>query len=95
MNKSLFAISVNVIVLPIISNWYIKDKIFGTNGLSGMVFDYQISCLLIGLPLKLLDPVEIIKRIALYVRFTRNIFIKNICKNLNLSLINYKDKGIK
>lgn len=95
MNKSLFAISVNVIILPIISNWYIKDKVFGTNGLSGMVFDYQISCLLIGLPLKLLDPLEIVKRIALYIRFTRNKLIRNICRNLNLSLTSYKDKGIK
>jgi hypothetical protein len=56
MNKVLFATSINIIVLPIISNYVLRSNFFGSKGLAGMVFDYQISVLTVGLMVKLTDP---------------------------------------
>ena len=94
MNKSIAAISVNVIVLPIISNYYLKNRVFGTEGLSGMVFDYQITTLAVGLTLKLVNPVQIVKRLVLHVRKARNFVIRWFCKGINLVDEDYANKGI-
>ena len=94
MNKALFATSCNIILLPVITNWVFKVDVFSTKGMTGMVFDYQISTLFIGLPLKLFNPVEMVTRLALYVRFIRNWIIRYFCLELNMAEEN-QDNGIK
>lgn len=79
MNKVLFATCVNIIALPIISNYVIRDNIYGSKGLAGMVFDYQISVLGIGLIIKLLDPSNFVKRVFLSIRKIRNFIIRFLC----------------
>ena len=82
MNKVLFSTSVNIIALPIISNYVIRNNVYGSEGLAGMVFDYQVSILTIGLIVKLIDPPHFIKRILLHVRCIRNGAIRFICDKL-------------
>lgn len=79
MNKVLFATCVNIIALPIISNYVIRNNVYGSKGLAGMVFDYQISILGVGLVIKLIDPGNAIKRILLLIRKSRNIIIRFLC----------------
>jgi hypothetical protein len=79
MNKVLIATCINIIVLPIISNYVIRNNVYGSNGLAGMVFDYQISILGVGLVTKLIDPAIFIKRLLLFVRPIRNVIIRFMC----------------
>lgn len=81
MNKVLLASSINVIVLPIISNFVIRSKLYALDGLSGLVFDYQIS-VIAGLGVKLLDPLFLIKKLVIEVKCLRNLFIRWTCNNL-------------
>ena len=81
MNKVLLASSINVIVLPIISNIVIRDKLYAVDGLSGLVFDYHIS-VVIGLAVKLFDPLFFIKKIVYEVKCLRNLFIRWTCSKL-------------
>jgi len=82
MNKVLIATCINIIVLPIISNFVIRNNVYGSKGLAGMVFDYQISVLGVGLVMKLIDPGIFIKRVLLMVRPIRNVLIRFLCENL-------------
>ena len=81
MNKVLFATCLNIIALPIISNYVIRNNVYGSKGLAGMVFDYQISVLGVGLLMKLIDPGHFIKRILLNIRTFRNMIIRFLCDN--------------
>lgn len=91
MNKTLFASSVNVIVLPIISFYVIPNiypspdtigKYFQADGVAGQVYDYQISMLTVGLILRFLDPLNLLKRIGLWIRKTRNLIIRFIASHI-------------
>lgn len=82
MNKVLIATCINIIALPIISNYVIRNNVYGSKGLAGMVFDYQISILGVGLITKLFEPVLLVKRILLYVRPIRNFIIRFMCEKL-------------
>ncbi len=79
MNKVLFATCVNIIALPIISNYVLRDNVYGSRGLAGMVFDYQISLLGVGLVMKFIDPPIFIKRVLLSIRKIRNIILRFKC----------------
>lgn len=79
MNKVLFATCVNIIALPIISNYVLRNNVYGSKGLAGMVFDYQISLLGVGLVVKLIDPGSFIKRLLLNIRKIRNVIIRFLC----------------
>ncbi len=79
MNKVLIATCINIIALPIISNYALRNNVYGSNGLAGMVFDYQISMLGVGLVLKLVNPLNFIKRILLTIRPVRTKIIKFLC----------------
>lgn len=81
MNKVLFASSINVIVLPIISNYVLSNKVYAVDGLSGLVFDYHIS-VIAGLIAKLLDPLFFIKRFVIEVRCLRYLYIRWTCSKL-------------
>jgi hypothetical protein len=82
MNKVLIATCINIIVLPIISNHVIRNNVYGPKGLAGMVFDYQISILGVGLITKFIEPGLFIKRLLLYVRPFRNFIIRFMCEKL-------------
>ena len=69
-------------------------EVCGTKGLTGLVYGYQISTLFIGLPTKLFNPLELIKRLALYARALRNFIIRYFCLDLNMAEEN-QGKGIK
>ena len=84
MNKVLFASSVNVIVLPIISNYVIKGNLYGSDGLSGLVFDYHIG-VIGGLAVKLFDPLFLIKKLVIEVRCIRNYVIRFLCSNIEVN----------
>jgi hypothetical protein len=80
MNKALFATCFNVLVLPMIVFVTIRGIPFGQNGLVGFVFNYHITTLTAGLILRLIDPVEQIKRIIISVKSLRNWFLRKIRK---------------
>ena len=80
MNKVLFASTINVIVLPIITNFVINRNLYNSDGLSGMVFDYHIG-VMGGLVVKLLDPLFLIKKVIIEVKIFRNAIIRFLCGN--------------
>jgi hypothetical protein len=83
MNKSLFLVSINIIVLPILLNVIFYDQPYGVSGLAGIVFDYQFSSLGFGLLQKLIDPVTLIKKLLLYIKQSRNVIIKWASKSMD------------
>lgn len=76
MQKSSFAMWINIIIIPIVVNYGIYDKYFGSEGVAGIAFDYQVTGLAISLPLLIFNPLQIIVRIALKIRCIRNYLIR-------------------
>jgi hypothetical protein len=76
MNKSLFLVSINIIVLPILLNVVFYDQPYGVKGLAGIVFDYQFSSLGVGLAMKLIDVVYLLKKAILCIKCLRNKIIR-------------------
>lgn len=78
MNKALFATCFNVLVLPLIVFVTMRGTPFGQNGLVGFVFNYHITILTAGLILRLINPIEQIKRMIISLRPIRNWFLRTI-----------------
>lgn len=57
MNKFSPATWINTIIIPIIVNHMIYDKYYGSDGVSGLAFDYQVTALCISLPMMLINPI--------------------------------------
>ena len=85
MNKALFATCFNVLVLPMIVFVTMRGIPFGQNGLVGFVFNYHITTLTAGLILRLISPVDQIKRIIISVKCVRNWFLKMMRKTYSES----------
>lgn len=83
MNKTSFLMWVNIIILPIMVNYIVRKKYFGSDGVSGIVFDYHISALTAGLIVKFIDPVNFIFWVCLSIKTIRNYFIKAKYKKKN------------
>lgn len=81
MNKVLLATCINIIVLPIITNYILTNKLYRVDGLAGFVFDYHIS-VIAGLAIKLFDPMYIIKKLVTEIKCIRNLFIRWTCNKL-------------
>ncbi len=82
MNKVLFLSTINVIVLPIISNYLIegRDFVYGNDGLSGFSFDYHVSAAIT--VIKGLFSINlIIKFIAIAIKRIRYKIIRYLCRN--------------
>lgn len=82
MNKVLFLSTINVIALPIISNYVIEGKyfIYGNDGLSGFSFDYHVSAVIT--TIKGLFSINlIIKFIAIAMKKIRYKIIRYLCRN--------------
>lgn len=71
-SKTVFAQSVNSIVLPIIINLALEDKLYGNDGLTAHVFDFAISNCLINVLLMFINPKHLIKNAALQITCLRN-----------------------
>ena len=76
MTKTSFLSWINIILLPIIVNYFFRDNFYGATGLAGVIFDYHISAIASGLTLKLIDPLTLIFKILLWFKKTRNYLIK-------------------
>lgn len=72
MNKVLFLCSVNVIVLPILSNYIVMGRwfLYGNDGLAGLAFDYHITGIVQAV-MMIFDPMMLIKKVLITIRFTR------------------------
>ena len=82
MNKVLFLSTINVIVLPILSNYLIQGKnvVYGNEGLSGFSFDYHISAAIT--VIKGLFSTGLIARVLLIaLKWTRYKIIRYLCQN--------------
>lgn len=79
MNKALVFTSANVIVLPIITNYLVRDQFYGNDGLSGIVLDYHLSLAVLSVVIRFLNPMRIIKKIVIFVRPFRNALIRYFC----------------
>lgn len=64
--KSIFASLINSILIPMIVNYYIKQDIYGENGLASDVFMLGLTNSLVAPILKILDIGYIINRISKY-----------------------------
>ena len=76
MTKASFATWINIILIPIVVNYLINNKYYGTDGVAGMVVDYQVAALAASLPLMLFSPLEMIRAGLLKVRCIRNYVIR-------------------
>ena len=76
MNKSSAAMWINVIVLPIITNYVFNDNYYSSKGLAGIVFDYHITSLAVIVFTKMLDPISLILKILLGIKCIRRFWIK-------------------
>lgn len=77
MTKSAFASSVNVIVLPIITNIVLKDNLYGPEGLIGIVFDFQFTVFFMMINLNVINFPYQLKRLALCIPCIRNRIIRS------------------
>ena len=66
--KSIIASLVNTIVIPMIVSYYIKDDIYGQNGLASDIFMLGLTNSLLPPVLKLIDIGYIINRLMKYLK---------------------------
>ena len=77
MNKSVIAVCINIIALPILVNVFINNySYYGAEGLSRIVYDYHVSAIAIGLLVKFLDPAFLFIKMVINIKGLRNYFIK-------------------
>lgn len=84
MNKALFTTCINTLVLPLIVNVYIKGKLYGGAGLVGFAFNYHFTLLTAGLALQLFNPIDLVLKLLLFIRYTRNKIFKLIRKSFSI-----------
>lgn len=80
MNKSYLGQSCNVIVLPMIMNLVFADNLYGPNGLSGAVHDYQITVFFFMLLFNLINIPHRITQLLVLIPCTRRMLIKYFCR---------------
>lgn len=66
--KSIFASLINSILIPMIVNFYIKDDIYGQNGLASDVFMLGLTNSLLPPVLKIIDVSYLINRLLKYIK---------------------------
>lgn len=71
VNKTIIAQSLNCIVVPILTNVVFQSRLYGSDGLTGQILDYSISNTLIPLVLLVLDPLHLLKVLALNIQCLR------------------------
>lgn len=65
--KSIFAGLINSILIPVIVNYYIKEDVYGQNGLASDVFMLGLTNSFVAPILKLIDISYIINRLLKYI----------------------------
>lgn len=82
MNQVFLLSTINVIVIPILSNYIIQGKgfIYGNNGLEGLAFDYHVSAG-VAVIKSLFSTMLILKSVGIGFRFIRYKIIRYIVKD--------------
>lgn len=81
MKLSITAQVINVIVSPLIFNFFVNDnKIYGFGGMSGNVVIYQFIMFVMMTFFYVLNPFYYFKKVILMFKSTRNIMIRNLCE---------------
>lgn len=84
MNKALFTTCINTLILPLIVNVYINRKLYGALGLVGFTFNYHLTLLTAGLALQLFNPLDLVLRLLLWIRYSRNKIFRLVRKSFSL-----------
>lgn len=97
MNHALFASSVNSIVLPILTNLiynniYQTNNLYKSDGLSSMVFEYHVSAVVGIITGRLIDPLDLLRKLSIEIHWTRNKIIRYLSYN-KLQTLNF-EKGV-
>jgi hypothetical protein len=81
MKLSITAQVINVIVSPLIFNFFINDnKIYGFGGMSGNVVIYQFIMFIMMTFFYVLNPFYYFKKTVLFFRNSRNFVIRHLCE---------------
>jgi len=81
MKKSIIAQVINIIVSPLIFNFFVNNnKIYEFKGLSGVVVIFQFLMFFTMFLFYILNPNYYTKKILLYFKKSRNIIIRNLCQ---------------
>ena len=94
MSKSAVAQSINVILLPIISNIIMEDNLEGPQGIIGLSLDYQFTVLIMMLNLHLINFPYQLKRLALCIPCIRNALIRYYSKPVGVIDTNEEIKDV-
>ena len=77
MTKSAFASALNVIILPILMRMVLSDRLYGPEGLIGIVLDYQFIVFFMMIILNVINIPYQLKRIGLCIPPIRNYLIRS------------------
>jgi hypothetical protein len=81
MKKSIIAQVINIIVSPLIFNFFVNNNnIYGFKGLSGVVLIFQFLMFFTMFLFNVLNPLYYLKMFLLSIKKTRNIIIRNLCQ---------------
>jgi hypothetical protein len=81
MKKSIIAQVINIIVSPLIFNFFVNNNnIYGFKGLSGVVLIFQFLMFFTMFLFYVLNPFYYVKKMLLSIQKSRNIIIRNLCQ---------------
>jgi hypothetical protein len=76
VNKTVFTQTMNSIIILLVSDYAIKSKFFGFDGVSGISFDFSISNTIVFIILEYVDAIYLLKQLLLKIKWSRNKSIK-------------------
>jgi hypothetical protein len=99
MNKAMLFTTLNIILSPLLTFYILNlfgigSRLYGIDGLNELVYSYQTNILTTGLIKIFFNPMRLLKRGVLYIRWIRNYIIRFYCLGLNIKEENL-EKGIK
>ena len=80
MKSSIFAQVLNVIVIPIVNMFLTNQPLFGDDGLSLIVLNYQFIMFFMMFVFYVLNPTYYLKKIIICIPYLRNVMIKRLCE---------------
>lgn len=81
MKKSIIAQVINIIISPLIFNFFVNNNnIYGFKGLSGVVLIFQFLMFFTMFLFYILNPFYYVKKLLLAIKKSRNIIIRNLCQ---------------
>ena len=70
----------NIIVGPIIAKFVTGKALYGPNGLANVALTYQLVMFAMMIVYYILNPIYLVKKLFLRIRFTRQIIIRHLCR---------------